>query len=142
MTISTIFPYLVALGLTTSVGIIGLIVYLVWRTSHNDEEYDSQLAELLSDDVESELGNSSTNVTYWSRWCDYWSQTLRGAGVDRYSVDATTAGRDVAVLLVAVGVIVGVVANSMILGVIATVVAGTGLSMLMRYANADRKSVV
>ena len=133
MTISTIFPYLVALGLTASVGIIGLIVYLVWRTSHNDEEYDSQLAELLSDDVESELGNSSTNVTYWSRWCDYWSQTLRGAGVDRYSVDATTAGRDVAVLLVAVGVIVGVVANSMILGAIATGVAGTGLSMLMRY---------
>ena len=131
--IDTIFPYLIALGGTGVIAAIGVIIYLIWRTSRNDDEYDSQLAELLSDDIESEFGNSSTSVTLWSRWCDDWGQTLRGAGVDRYSVDASTAGRDVAILLVTLGVVVGAISSSIILGVLASVAAGVGTSTLMRY---------
>ena len=135
--LTEMYPYLIALGLTALIVLLIVLIYLAIKKSRTSASYDEQLEELL----EYEYNTSSSKVQdgIVARWNRHWAETLKGAGFARYNADSTGAGRDIALIAVAVAVLGSALMGQILIGPVLSVLVVFGASMFLRM-KADKKS--
>lgn len=126
------FLYAIAAGVTLLIGIVGLIGYLVYKKHNKNASYNSQLQELIDDNVESGGG---TVITLSGRWNSYWSKLFKESGLARYNDENNKAGRDVLFFIIIVVVVLGVIFRSFFIGPIVAAVSIVIFVNLVRFKN-------
>lgn len=107
--------YLIAGGFTALIGIVTFVAYFSIRKNSSKLAYDQQLEDLLTDDNDPDFEPKPTII---ERWNKYWSTIAKESGIARYSGVENTAGRDIIVVSLILGIISGVLIKNPLAGTV------------------------
>lgn len=114
--------YLISACAAAAVGVTFMLIYLHYRKNNDDAVYSKQLEDLLSDDNDVNIKNTSS-ISY--KWNKYWGGIAKESGLSRYSDTTSNAGRD--------AVILTIVSTVLISALFQNIIAGAAISLALLF---------
>jgi Flp pilus assembly protein TadB len=131
--------YLIAGGFTALIGIVAFFAYFSIRKNSSKLAYDQQLEDLLTDDNDPDAEQKPTII---ERWNKYWATIAKESGIARYSGVENTAGRDIIVVSLVIGILSGVLIKNPLAGaVIAAAFMFTSSGIMKNLAGKKADSI-
>lgn len=124
-----LFLYLIAGGFTALIGIVAVVAYFSIRKNSTKLAYDQQLEDLLTDDNDPD---AVAKPTISEKWNKYWGTIAKESGIARYVAVDNTAGRDIVVVTILIGVLSGVLIKNPLAGLVIGLTVIVTASGIMR----------
>lgn len=106
------FLYVIAIGFTLLISLIGLIIYLIYRKNSSKVAYEQQLNQLIASD--DEFTTNKSGIFY--KWNQYWNTIFKDSGWVRYNEDASKAGKEAFIFIIIASVVISLLTRNAFLG--------------------------